>query len=299
VASIRSRLFYSFLRAWRSPLDPRKSIEAQRRFMDREASLLPTPRDVRVERTAVAGRPAEWLRPARARDDRAIIYFHGGGYAVGSPRSHRAIAAHLGVAAGAPVLVPDYRLAPEDPFPAAVDDAVAAARSLYASGLRPEQLALAGDSAGGGLALAACLALREGGDPLPGALVCFSPWTDLALTGASFSTRAAVDILISREVAVRYAASYAGEHDPRSPLISPLYADLRGLPPLLVQVGDYEVLRDDSVELAKAARQAGVDVTLEVWDRMWHVFQAMCELMPESKSALEQAGAFVDRHVGG
>jgi epsilon-lactone hydrolase len=191
----------------------------------------------------------------------------------------------------------DYRLAPEHPFPAALDDATAAARCLFQSGFRPKNVALAGDSAGGGLALAACIALRDRGDPLPGALVCFSPWTDLTLAGESYTSRREADGSINRDACLPYVAAYAGDSDPSLPLVSPLYADLRGLPPLLIQVGDYEVLRADSTDLAKAARGAGVDVTLEVWDRMWHVWQAMCGLMPESKSALQHAGAFINRHL--
>jgi acetyl esterase/lipase len=224
-----------------------------------------------------------------------VLYLHGGGYAAGSCRTHRALAGRLALASQSPVLVLGYRLAPEHPFPAALEDATSAVRWLVDQGISPDRLALAGDSAGGGLALATTIALRDEGVPLPAALVCFSPWTDLALTGESFLTRAKVDPLISREGCLFYVAAYVGGRDPRLPLISPLYADLRGLPPLLVQVGDYEVLRSDSVRLAESAREAGVDVTLEVAAGMWHVWQVMAGLMPEAQQALDRAGAFLNQ----
>jgi monoterpene epsilon-lactone hydrolase len=295
--SMRSRFFYLILRALPSPLDPRRSPAQMRRTLENEARLLPVPRRVSIEKVTVGDRPAEWLRFPGAPEDRAVLYFHGGGYALGSCRSNGAFAARLALASRAPVLVLDYRLAPEHPFPAELDDATAAARWLLDKGIAPGKLALAGDSAGGGLALATSLVLRDDGGPLPAALACFSPWTDLALTGTSFATRAKMDPMISREACLTFVAAYIGDRDPRLPLVSPFYADLRGLPPTLIQVGDLEVLLSDSLGLAENARAAGVEVTLEVWEGMWHVWQAMAGLVPEAQRAIDAAGVFLDRQL--
>jgi acetyl esterase/lipase len=230
-------------------------------------------------------------------DDRAVLYLHGGGYTMGSCNTHRALGARLAVVSRAPVLIIDYRLAPEHPFPAALEDALAAYRWLIEPGRPVHSITLAGDSAGGGLVIATAIALRDQGDRLPAAIVCMSPWADLAVQGESMVTRAKSDPLIGRESSLQHAASYVAQHDPRSPLISPVYADLHGLPPLLIQVGDYEVLLSDSVRLAERARQAGVDATLEIWDGMWHVWQAYAGYVPEAQQAINRVGAFIGQHL--
>jgi acetyl esterase/lipase len=266
-------------------------------LLENQIKRVPMPPNVDVQPIAIGQLPAEWLRPVGVNDDRAVLYLHGGGYTLGSCNIHRALGARLAIASQAPVLVIDYRLAPERPFPAAFEDALAAYRWLIDPGRPARPIALAGDSAGGGLAIATAIMLRDQGDSLPAAIVCLSPWADLAVKGESMVTRAKADPLLSRESSLHHAALYIAEHDPCSPLISPVYADLHGLPPLLIQVGDCEVLLSDSVRLAERARQAGVDVTLEVWDGMWHVWQAYAGYVPEAQQAIERIGAFVSEHL--
>jgi acetyl esterase/lipase len=222
-----------------------------------------------------------------------ILYLHGGAYALGSINVHRELLARLARATHMRVLAVDYRLAPEHPYPAALEDTAAAYRWALDAGCAPSRIVVAGDSAGGGLALATLAALRDAGAPLPAGTVCLSPWLDLALTGASIRTKASVDPVLSREALERYAGLYAGEHARTHPLISPLYADLRGLPPLLIQVGTDEILLDDAVRGAEKARAAGVRATLDVVEGMFHVFQ-MVGVLPETRRALERIAAFVD-----
>jgi epsilon-lactone hydrolase len=240
------------------------------------------------------GRPAEWIRPAGAWNDAALLYLHGGGYVIGSPRSHRHLAEAIARAAGIACLLPDYRLAPEHPFPAAVDDALAAYRSLVEQRkIAPGSVAVAGDSAGGGLTAVTLLAIRQAGLPVPGAAVCISPWTDLTCSAPSYGTKAASDPLVARPGITVMAQEYLGATDPRTPLASPLFADLRGLPPLLIQVGSEEVLLDDATRLAQQACAAGVDATLEVWDSMIHVWHWFLPWLDEAQSAVDKIGAFL------
>jgi monoterpene epsilon-lactone hydrolase len=204
----------------------------------------------------------------------------------------------LSLATSMRVLGLNYRLAPEHPFPAAVDDVAAAYRWLLDSGIAPARIAIAGDSAGGGLALATTIATRDAGLPLPGAVVSLSPWVDLALTGASMDAKAGDDPIVSREMLLRWAKLYLGDHDARTPLASPLYASLHALPPLLIQVGASEVLLDDATRLAERASTGGVDTTLEVWPEMIHVWQAFAAILPEGRQAIARIGEFVRMHLG-
>jgi len=257
------------------------------------------PAGTAVDQVDANGVPAEWVAPAGASPDRVLLYLHGGAYQIGSPATLRQLVALLSGAAGARALSVDYRLAPEHPFPAAVEDAVAAYRWLLASGVDPAQVAIGGDSSGGGLALGALVALRDAGEPMPAAAVLLSPWTDLALTAESIRTRADADVLIKPEGMREEAALYLAGADPRHPWASPLYADLRGLPPLLIHVGDAELILDDSTRLAARAREAGVDVSLEIWAEMPHVFPAFTGFLPEADQAIEQAGAWLDQRYRG
>lgn len=238
------------------------------------------------------GVSAEWSVAAGVDEAKVVLYVHGGGYVMGSAGSHRDVTGRLSKAAGARVLSLNYRLAPEHPFPAPVDDAVAAYRWLLAQGISPGNIAVAGDSAGGGLAIATLLALRDAGEPLPAAGIGISPWVDMEGTGESMTTRAAVDPVVQKEGLLGMAKLYLGDADPKNPLAAPLHADLAGLPPLLLQVGDAETLLDDSTRLAERARAAGVDVTLKVWDEMPHVWHLFAPILPEGRQAIDEIGSF-------
>jgi monoterpene epsilon-lactone hydrolase len=253
---------------------------------------------VTCERVSAGGVDGEWISPANAPQDKAILYFHGGGFRIGSVSSHRDLIAHIALATGCRVLAINYRLAPEHRFPAALDDAVAAYDWMRGYGLKPGNIAFAGDSAGGNLVLSAMLALRERGLPLPVAGVLMSPWTDLAASGASYVSRADADPIHQRPMIVALAKNYlGGQGDPYDSLVSPLYADLGGLPPLLIQVSDRETVLDDSVLFADLARAAGVDVDLQVWDGMIHVFQMFGAELPEAHRAIVSIAGFLNRHL--
>jgi len=253
--------------------------------------------EVRVEPLTVAGIAAEWLLPPEVEAERTILYLHGGAYVIGSLATHRGLASRLALSARARVLTVEYRLAPEHPFPAAVDDTVTAWRWLLAEGVDPRHLAVVGDSAGGGLTVATAMTARDGGDPLPAALAVMSPSVDLEGRGESFTTRAAEDPLIQRSFLLRTAELYLAGADPLHPLASPLYGDLSGLPPLFVQVGTAETLLDDSTRLAARARAAGVEVTLRTWEGMFHGWQHYAKMLPEGQQAIDEVAAFVRRQA--
>jgi epsilon-lactone hydrolase len=249
-----------------------------------------------IDRFEAGGVAAEWIMAPDARSDRTILYLHGGGFRMGSIDSHRELMQRLSTVAGARVLGINYRLGPEHAFPAPMEDALSAYRWLLKSGVRSGSIALAGDSAGGGLALVCMFAARAANLELPSAAYLMSPWTDLAATGATFVSRADVDPLHQRSMILNLAKAYLGSSgDPLDPLASPLYGDLGGLPPLLIQCGDCETILDDSVRLADRAAKAGVAVELEVYPSMIHVFQAFGELNAAGR-ALASAGRFLGRH---
>ncbi|MEW9033463.1 MAG: alpha/beta hydrolase [Planifilum fimeticola] len=267
------------------------SIEEQRRQLDYLGSFSPVESDVTVEKTRIAGVRGEWISAPNARKDRVLFYLHGGAYCLGSCDSHRGLASRLARACESRALVIEYRLAPEHPFPAALEDSTAVYRELIRSGVRPENMVIGGDSAGGGLTMATLLTLRDEGDPLPASAVLLSPWTDLEGTGESMKTRADVEPWLDPEKSHQVAKLYLRDLDPRHPLVSPIYADLRGLPPMLVHVGNDECLLDDSVRLVERAKKAGVETEFKIWDEMWHVFHGFP--IPEARQAIEEIGAFV------
>jgi len=252
----------------------------------------PAPAGVTCTPVEAGGVSAEWSVADGAAEDKVILYVHGGGYVMGSAGSHRDVTGRLSKASGARVLSLNYRLAPEHPFPAPVDDAVAAYRWLLAQGISSSNVAIAGDSAGGGLAFATLLALRDAGDPVPAAGVGISPWVDMEGTGESMTTRAAVDPVIQKEGLLKMAKLYLGDADPKNPLAAPLHANLAGLPPLLIHVGDAETLLNDATRITERARKAGVDVTLKIWDEMPHVWHMFAPILPEGQQAIEEIGAF-------
>jgi epsilon-lactone hydrolase len=276
------------------------SIEAQRRGMDELAANAEPPEGCTIETRVLGGRPVEHIVPNSSSMDRAVLYLHGGAYCLGSPGTHRNLAGRLAVATGCPAFTLDYRLGPEHPFPAAVDDGVAAVDALVADGIPVTSIALAGDSAGGGLVMAVLLARRRMGSELPAAAVCFSPWVDLTQSSDSYNRLADRDPMVSKENLDMMAAAYLGPADPRDELASPLFAsDFVGLPPVLIEVGSNEALLDDATALAERLQADGVDAPVTVWPEMIHVFQAFPgPLVPEADASIEKAAGFLRGRLG-
>ena len=276
----------------------RKTTDDERASYENMLASMPMAEDIETQRVGAGGVPAEWLRAPGASADRVMLYFHGGGYVIGSMRTHRAMLGEISRASGFAVLGLDYRLAPENPFPAPVEDALAAYRWLLASGVEPGHIVLGGDSAGGGLVVSALVAIRYAGEPMPAAGVCISPWVDMEATGASFDANAAADPSVSKERILNIAKVYLAGKNPRAPLASPLHADLRELPPLLSIVGSIETLLDDARALTEKARAAGVEALLEVWDDMPHVWTHFASILPEGQQAVDRIGDFMRGQVG-
>ncbi len=268
-------------------------VLAVRRTM--EAGSLPAPKGVTFTPATVGGVQGEWARADGAPPIATLLYLHGGGYFACSPRTHRPFSGTY-AKHGFEVFVPDYRLAPENPFPAAVEDAEAAWQGLLDAGHAAENLTVSGDSAGGGLSLALMLTLRHKSRPLPAAAALFSPWTDLAATGPSVISNAKRDAMFWAPGLLRGGETYLGGASADNPIASPHYADLHGLPPLLIHVGDREILRDDSTRLAEHARAARVQVELRVWPVVPHVWQ-LAQFVPEARQSMQEAAAFLKRHV--
>lgn len=267
------------------------TLAEQRARQEKTARFSRLPAGIRCQPVDVHGVPAEWIESPHPGPG-VILYLHGGAYALGSVNVHRELVARLAVAARLRALAINYRLAPEHPYPAALEDTLAAYQWLLDQGVPPSQIVLAGDSAGGGLALAALVALREAGQALPAAAVCLSPWVDLALRGDSIHRNASRDPILDPHSLAKYAGYYAGDLDPASPFISPLYADLQGLPPLLIHASANEILFDDAARLVERARLAGVEATLETWEGLFHVFQII-PFLPETRRSIAQVAEFV------
>jgi acetyl esterase/lipase len=294
MASFRARILDRLLRLLTArPLDPQADPRVIRDRIDRLAVRFAgrTP-GIGVEKIDIDGLKAEWLLPHDPDWNGTLLYLHGGGYIVCGPDTHRPMVATLARRAKARALLIDYRLAPEHPFPAAVEDALKAYRWLIAQGTPPESIAVAGDSAGGGLTLSLLLALRDAGDPLPAGAALLSPWTDLAMSGWTHLTHRKRDPMLSVEGALLAARHYLGGTSPTDPLASPLYGRFDGLPPLLIHVGGNEILLDDSLRLAERARAAGVSVEIKVWPDLPHVFQA-ARFLPEARASLALVAAFL------
>ena len=283
------------IRAWFAEFPD--TIDGSRLAYERLVESLPMDDDISMERVGAGGVPAEWIAAPEAQDGRVLLYLHGGGYVFGSMRTHRVMLAHISRAAQARVLGLEYRLAPECPFPAAVDDAVAAYRWLLNNGTSPKEIVIGGDSAGGGLTVASLVALRYLGEPLPAAGVGISAWTDMEATGNSFTTNVDLDPLVNRDRLIDLGETYLGGKDPRAPLASPIHADLTGLPPLLLQVGSTENLLDDSTVLAERARETGVEVDVDIWDEMPHVWHHFAPILPEARQAIERIAEFIGKHI--
>jgi len=249
--------------------------------------------DAKCEKVDAGGVPAEWVAAPGFDGQRAVLYLHGGGYAIGSINTHRRLAYDISAACGARVLVIDYRLAPEHPFPAAVDDATKAWRWLLQQGFGANRLAIAGDSAGGGLTIATLVTLRDQKLALPACAVAISPWVDLEGIGNSMAARAAQDPMVQKVGLQWMADMYLKGQNPRSPLAAPLHADLKGLPPVLVQVGTAETLLDDATRIAEKLHSAGVDVRLAIWPNMLHVFPFFAPILSEGRDGCIEIGNYI------
>ena len=273
------------------------TITEQRARQEKSVRFFRLPKQIRSHATTDFGTPSEWIDSPDSGNG-IILYLHGGAYALGSVHSHRELIARLVLATNCKALAINYRLAPENPFPAALEDSVQAYTWLLSQGVEPSQICIAGDSACGGLAIATLFALREHGITLPAGVFCFSPWLDLSLSGDSVSKNMQLDPILSGEILQKYVNYYIGNHISNNPLISPLFGDLQSLPPIHLQTGRNEILLDDSVHFYEKACQAGVDVTLKIWDDMFHVFQ-LFSFLPETQESMKQVSAFVSRVMHG
>jgi epsilon-lactone hydrolase len=278
---------------------PQPSLEDRRAGYEQIGLAQALPEGTQVEEIVIDGLACERLSAPGADQSRAVLYLHGGGYMIGSPKSHRHLAAALSASIGAPVLVPHYGLAPEHVFPRAVDDAVKAYRWLLAQGVLPGRIAIGGDSAGGGLTLATAIALRDHGAPRPGALLALSPWADLTQSGDSYGSKAASDPIVSKQGLDGMAQAYLAGSDPRQPLASPCFADLGGLPPLYILTGSEEVLLSDSITLAGRASDAKVEVRLDVIPDMIHVYPYFTGMLSDARTAIDDAGAWIRARTAG
>ena len=277
--------------------NPPASVQEARTLAEGYAAEYPVADDIVCERVDAGGVPAEWIAAPGASVEKVLYFLHGGGYSMGSINTERDMIARTCRAAGVRALAIEYRLAPEHPFPAGLEDSLTAYRWLLSTGTDPNKVVIAGDSAGGGLTLATLVALRDAGDPLPAAGIPISPWVDMEGLGESMTTKAGEDPMVQREVVSALREMYIGDRNPRMPLAAPLYADLTGLPPLLIQVGSAETLLDDSTRFAERAQAAGVEVKLEVWDDMVHVWHVFAPILPEGQQAIEHMGEFIREHT--
>ena len=292
--SIRARFWKMLIRRM---FGKRMGIEEYRALTDQNARFSNRlPKDVKVDRFEADGIPAAWISPSNADADKVIVHFHGGGYVTGGIDSHLMMGIPMAQALRIKILLFDYRLAPEHPFPAALQDGLKIYRWLLEQGYQARDIILSGDSAGSGLALATTLSLQDTNEPLPSAVICISPWVDLAHTGDSHATNADTDVVLTTDVLAEWASAYTDESILKNPLVSPLYADFHGFPPMFIQTDSSEILFDDAKRLADKARVDGVDVTLKVWNGLWHAWHAMGGLIPESKKAFEEIGQFLNAH---
>ncbi|KAB8364862.1 hypothetical protein FH972_024723 [Carpinus fangiana] len=293
--SLESQALGQLYKSKASRLDATSKIgmEALRSMYEEEQSCTSEAPGVSYEDVVAGGRPALWATPPGPNVHGVIMYFHGGGFSVGSPNSHRKVAGHLSKASNSYALILDYRLAPEHPYPAALDDTTAAYRWLLERGFKPSQIATAGDSAGGNLATSTVLRLRQEGVPLPAAIISFSPWYNLKNDFGTMTSNDARDMLVHRHQLDDMAATYVGKHSLVDPLTNPLYADLTGLPPIYIAVGSDETLEDDGVIFADKARKAGVTVEFERADGQQHVYVFMAGRAPEASLTIQRVGSWV------
>jgi monoterpene epsilon-lactone hydrolase len=285
------------LRKYFKPLSAESDVHKVRAGFEANAKKLGPAKGVLIRQENIAGVDCEWLIPPGCESAPLIYYLHGGAYMVGSPRTHRKMVGHIAKHAGMRALLPDYRLAPENPFPAALEDSTAVYRSLLEGGNNASRIAIGGDSAGGNLSMATLLALRDARDELPAACFLLSPWLDLACEGETLVTNATREPWFAAEEMPGIVSNYCSEFDIRNPLVSPVFADVSGLPPTLIQAGDQEILLSDSLRLADNISASNGSVTLQIWPDMWHVFQYFIGRMPESKRAIQDVADFLRKTI--
>jgi len=276
----------------------KQRVEESRAGFEQFAAMFQVAKDVKIDNVDVNGVSAVWISTPEAVEENVVLYFHGGGYVFGSINTHKEFMSRISRVSNSRVLLIDYRRAPENPFPAALEDAITAYKWLIDSeGIKPENLIIGGESAGGGLTLATLLKLRDTGIPLPAAALVLSPWADLDMTGETIRTKARVDPLANPSDLFFLASLYVGEDDPKNPYISPLYGDLKGLSPMIIQVGSAEILLSDAERIAERAKAADVDVILDIWEDMIHMFQMFALWSPEGQKATEKLGKFIQKHL--
>lgn len=297
--SLRAWLLRSFVYLVMRPTLALPPNAISRGKLEKLGKLVWQARGSKLTFSPLGGVPTEWVANPAAGADGFVLYLHGGGFVTGSPRTHRGLTSRLARDAKVCVAVPDYRLSPEHPHPAAVDDVLAAYQGLLMQGIPASKIIVAGDSAGGGLSMALALRLKAAALPQPAGIVLLSPFVDMTHSGQSMNSPKQKEWLLSKSFIYDAGKHYAGGQDPRTPTISPLFADLRGLPPLFIQVGTDEVLLDDSTRLSQAATQQGVAVTLQIWPRMWHVWQLLGGQIPEADRAIAAMAAFVRGRLNG
>jgi monoterpene epsilon-lactone hydrolase len=290
MASEELKMILDYL--WSNPVPAEAGIEQRRSIMHSGFAQFKPAADVICQAVDAGGVPAEWITAPGAQQEKVIYYLHGGGYTMGSIDTHLEVVSRLSRATGARALLTDYRLAPENRFPAALEDAKAGYRWLLSTGVKPSQLVIAGESAGGGLTVATLMELRDLQIPLPAAAICMSPWVDMEGLGKSMVTNSSIDPIGRQDDLKMFAEAYLGDADKRTPLAAPIYGNLKGLPPLLIQVGTAEILFDDATRLAERARLDGVDVVFEPWDEMIHMWH-MFPMLPEGNQAIERIAEFM------
>ncbi|MHA2009457.1 MAG: alpha/beta hydrolase [Promethearchaeota archaeon] len=276
----------------------KKRVEEGRTRFDAIEAMVKVPEDVKIDDIEVNGVPAAFISTPGAAEESVVLYLHGGGYVLGSIKSHKEFGSRISRASNSRVLLLDYRRAPESPYPAALEDAVAAYKWLIENeGINPKNIIIGGESAGGGLTIATLLKLRDTGITLPAAAIVLSPFADLDITGETIRSKAKEDPLVNASDLFFDSSLYVGEDDPKNPYISPVYADLKGLPPMIIQVGSSEILLSDSIRIAEKAKTAGVDVILDIWEDMIHMFQLFASFAPEGQEAIEKLGKFIQKHL--
>ena len=296
--TLRSKIFRLVVKYWMSPMfNTSSTVQKQRKAFERFSNFSILPKKTKIQQLQIGKIDAEWISVGTPLENYVILYLHGGAYCIGSSNTHRELAARISKASKIKTLLINYRLAPEHPYPAAIEDVVFTYDWLLKNGFLSNNVIIIGDSAGGGLAISALVKLRDLGAPIPAAAVCISPWTDLQLTGDSIQTHTQKDPFLTHQWLQLMARHYAANNDIQTPFISPQNADLSMLPPLLIQVGSDEILLSDSIRLAERAREAGVDSTLDVWENMWHVWHFFVGKMPEANCAINRICNFIHEHI--